>query len=82
MKASRKPINFAVVLALMASACCTVAFAQQPGAARSGAAIVSEPGKANIVQAVDVSATIVAIDKADANDHAQGRQGQRRVRGR
>ena len=63
MKALPKPVNLAVALALMASACGPVAFAQQTGAPRSGGAVVSEPGKAKIVQAVEVSATIMAIDK-------------------
>ena len=63
MKALPKPVNLAVVIALMAGACYPVAFAQQPDAPRSAAALVSEPGKANVVQAVEVSATIVAIDR-------------------
>jgi hypothetical protein len=75
MKALPKPVNLAVVIALMAGACYPVAFAQQPDAPRSAAALVSEPGKANVVQAVEVSATIVAIDRQSRKITLKGPKG-------
>lgn len=54
----------ALTLAIIAAGFATAALAQQPAAPAGGAAIVSEPGKAVAVQAVEISATVVGIDKA------------------
>lgn len=48
--------------------------AQKPGAA-SGAVVVSEPGKAVIVSAAEITATVVAIDKATRTVTLKGPQG-------
>jgi len=50
-------------LALIATVVAATAFAQKP-AATGGAVITSEPGKATAVRAVEISAQVVAIDKA------------------
>ncbi|MGB8433301.1 MAG: hypothetical protein WCE38_03450 [Burkholderiales bacterium] len=53
-------LTFAV--ALIAAAFAATAIAQQPGAA-TGTVVTSEPGKAQVVNAVKVSAQVVGIDK-------------------
>ncbi len=64
----------AVALMLTAATLTTGALAQQPGATGS-AAIASQPGKAAVVQTVDVSAEIVGIDKATRTISLKGPQG-------
>lgn len=49
--------------------------AQQPAAPKGGAAIVSEPGKAAAMQAVEVSALVVGIDKATRTLTLKGPKG-------
>ena len=52
-----------LALALVAAAFAAAAFAQKPNAA-GGAVVASEPGRATIVRAAEISAQVVAIDKA------------------
>ncbi|HUL65646.1 MAG TPA: hypothetical protein VLW55_13605 [Burkholderiaceae bacterium] len=64
--------NFA--LALIAAAFAATALAQQPGATGS-AVVTSEPGRAAVVQAAEISAQVVAIDKATRTVTLKGPQG-------
>lgn len=61
-------------LALVAAAFAVSAFAQQPSAT-GGAVVTSEPGKASIVQAAEMSAQVVAIDKATRTVTLKGPKG-------
>ena len=58
------------VLAVLAS----VAFAQQPGAT-SGAVVASEPGKAAVVRASEISAQVVGLEKSTRTVTLKGPQG-------
>jgi len=51
-----------LALSLIAAALSTAALAQKP-AGGEGAVVVSEPGKASIIQAVKISAQVIAIEK-------------------
>ena len=55
--------KFVFALALFAAAMASSALAQQPGAT-GGAVLASEPGKATVARTVEVSAQVLAIDKA------------------
>jgi hypothetical protein len=55
--------KFVFALALFAAATASSALAQQPGAT-GGAVLASEPGKATVARTVEVSAQVLAIDKA------------------
>ena len=61
-------------ITLIAAALATTAFAQQPAPA-AGIAVASEPGKAAIVGAVEISAQVVAIDKAARTVTLKGPKG-------
>jgi hypothetical protein len=61
-------------LALIATALAATALAQQPGAT-GGAALVSEPGKAAIVRAAEISAQVVGLDKATRTLTLKGPKG-------
>jgi len=61
-------------ITLIAAALATTAFAQQPAPA-AGIAVASEPGKAAIVGAVEISAQVVAIDKATRTVTLKGPKG-------
>lgn len=61
-------------LALFGAALAATAFAQQPAPA-AGVAVASEPGKAAVVRAVEVSAQVVAIDKATRTLTLKGGKG-------
>lgn len=65
----------ALALALIAAGFATATLAQQPASPAGGAAIVSEPGKAVAVQAVEISATVVGIDKATRTLTLKGPKG-------
>lgn len=52
-----------LLMAALLSAGVAVAQSQKPSAT-SGAAVTSEPGKASVVTAAEITATVVAIDKA------------------
>lgn len=63
-----------LALTLIATALSTAAWAQKP-AAGEGAVIVSEPGKASIVQAVKLSAQVIGIAKASRTLTLKGPKG-------
>jgi len=65
-----------LALALIAATFATTTLAQQPAAPRGGAALVSEPGKAGVVRAVEVSAKVVGIDKATRTVTLKGPKGE------
>ena len=72
MKQSRMTIKW--VLALISAAFAVTAFAQKPDAA-GGTIVASEPGKAAIVRAAEISAQVVSIDKATRTVTLKGPQG-------
>ncbi len=61
-------------LALITAALAATALAQQPGAT-GGAIVASEPGKAAIVAAAEISAQVMAIDKATRTLTLKGPKG-------
>jgi hypothetical protein len=63
-----------IALALIAAALAATALAQPPSPA-AGAVVTSEPGKASIVRAAEISAQVVAIDKATRTVTLKGPQG-------
>ena len=63
-----------IALALAAAAFAATVAAQQPKTG-AGAVVTSEPGKASIVEAVQVSAQVVGIDKATRTVTLKGPQG-------
>ena len=67
-------IRSRLALALVAAAFAATAVAQQPKTG-AGAVVTSEPGKASIVEAVQVSAQVVGIDKATRTVTLKGPQG-------
>jgi len=67
-------IKFRTALAVIAAAFAATAFAQKPEAA-GGTVVASEPGKASIVRAAELSARVVAIDKATRTVTLKGPQG-------
>jgi hypothetical protein len=74
MKESRMKIRSKLALFLVVTAFATTAVAQQPKTG-AGAVVTSEPGKASIVEAAQVSAQVVAIDKATRTVTLKGPQG-------
>jgi hypothetical protein len=67
-------IKSRIVFAVIATAFATTAFAQKPEAA-GGTVVASEPGRAAIVRAAEISAQVVAIDKATRTVTLKGPQG-------
>jgi hypothetical protein len=67
-------IQLKLSLALIAAAFAVAAAAQQPKTG-AGAVVTSEPGKASIVEAAQVSAQVVSIDKATRTVTLKGPQG-------
>ena len=63
-----------IALAVIAAAFAATAFAQKPEAV-GGTVVASEPGKAAIVRAAELSAQVVAIDKATRTVTLKGPQG-------
>ena len=63
-----------LALALISAALATTAFAQQPGAT-GGAAVASEPGKAAVVRAAEISAQVVGLDKGTRTLTLKGPKG-------
>lgn len=63
-----------IALAVCAAAFAANAFAQTPDA-KGGTVVASEPGKAAIVRAAEISAQVVAIDKATRTVTLKGPQG-------
>jgi len=74
MKQSRTKTGWLLALALLAAGFGATAFAQQPGAA-TGAVVASEPGRAAVVRAAELSAQVVAIDKATRTVTLKGPKG-------
>jgi hypothetical protein len=66
--------QFKFAITIIAAALAATAFAQQPAPA-AGIAVASEPGKAAIVGAVEISAQVVAIDKATRTVTLKGPKG-------
>ena len=66
--------NTKFALVLIAAASAATAFAQQP-APVGGVAVASEPGKAAVVSAAEISAQVVAIDKATRTLTLKGPKG-------
>jgi hypothetical protein len=66
--------RWTLALALIAATFAATAFAQKPEAA-GGAVVASEPGKAAIVRAAEISAQVVAIDKVTRTVTLKGPQG-------
>jgi len=64
-----------LAVALVAAAIAMPVPAQQPAAA-GGTVVVSEPGRAAALRAVEVSAQVVAIDKATRTITLKGRKGE------
>jgi hypothetical protein len=64
-----------VVLALLAMSTGTITLAQTPAAPAGGMAVVSTPGKAGAVRALEVSASVVGIDKATRTLTLKGPKG-------
>ena len=67
--------KFAFALALIAAAMGSSVLAQQPGAT-GGAVLASEPGKAAVARTVEVSAQVIAIDKATRTLTLKGPKGE------
>jgi hypothetical protein len=65
--------KFAVTL--LAATLVATAYAQQPAAPVGGVAVATEPGKAAIVGAVEISAQVVAIDKTTRTLTLKGPKG-------
>ncbi len=72
MKQSLKKTRLTLALALIAAA--APVFAQKPDAA-GGTVITSEPGRASIVRAAELSAQVVGIDKATRTVTLKGPKG-------
>jgi hypothetical protein len=66
--------RFVFALALIAAAMGSGVLAQQPGAT-GGAVLASEPGKAAVARTVEVSAQVIAIDKATRTLTLKGPKG-------
>jgi hypothetical protein len=74
MKPSLKKTTLALALALIAAPYTATTLAQKPDAT-GGAVVVSEPGKAAAVRAVEISAQVLAIDKATRTVTLKGPKG-------
>ena len=66
----------ALALTLIAASCTTASWAQTPPAPAGGVAVVSEPGKAGVASAVEISAKVVGIDKATRTVTLKGPKGE------
>jgi hypothetical protein len=65
----------ALALTLIAATLTTATLAQTPAAPAGGVVAVSEPGKAGVARAVEVSATVVGLDKATRTVTLKGPKG-------
>ena len=74
MEQSLKKIRLTLTLALISAAIAAPAFAQKPAAA-GGAVVTSEPGRASVVRAAELSAQVVGIDKATRTVTLKGPKG-------
>lgn len=75
MKQSPLKATRALALALFAATGATSALAQTPPAPAGGIAVVSEPGKASATRAIQVTASVVGIDKATRTVTLKGPKG-------
>jgi propanediol utilization protein len=66
--------TWALALALITATIAATSFAQKPDAA-GGAVVTSEPGRAAVVRAVEISAQVVGIDKATRTVTLKGPKG-------
>ncbi len=64
-----------LAMTLIAAVCAAPVLAQQPGA-KGGVTVVSEPGKAMVANAVQISAQVVAIDTATRTVTLKGASGE------
>ena len=74
MEQSLKKTRLTLALALISAAIAAPAFAQKPDAA-GGAVVTSEPGRASVVRAAELSAQVVGIDKATRTVTLKGPKG-------
>jgi hypothetical protein len=74
MEQSFVKIKWTLALALIAAAFAGSALGQKPDV-KGGAVVTSEPGKATVARAVEVSAEVVSIDKATRTVTLKGPQG-------
>jgi hypothetical protein len=74
MQPSLKKTTLALALALIAAPYAATALAQKPDV-KGGAIVASEPGKAAAVRAVEISAQVLAIDKATRTVTLKGPKG-------
>jgi hypothetical protein len=74
MEQRRTRMKSAVAAGLFAAAFATIALAQQPGAT-GGTVVASEPGKAAVVSAAEISARVIGIDKATRTVTLKGPKG-------
>ena len=74
MKQSFVKFKWTFALALIAATFAATALAQKPDV-KGGAVVTSEPGKATVARAVEVSAQVVSIDKATRTVTLKGPQG-------
>jgi hypothetical protein len=75
MKQSPFKPTRALALALFTATFATATLAQTPPAPAGGIAVVSEPGKASATRAIQVSATVVGIEKATRTVTLKGPKG-------
>ncbi len=74
MEQSLMKTRLTLALALISAAIAAPAFAQKPDAA-GGAVVTSEPGRASVVRAAELSAQVVGIDKATRTVTLKGPKG-------
>lgn len=75
MRQTRRKTVQTLALALIATTFATATPAQTPPGATGGATVVSEPGRATAVRAIEVSAQVVGIDKATRTVTLKGPKG-------
>jgi hypothetical protein len=74
MEQSLVKTKWILALALISATVAATALAQKPEA-KGGAVVTSEPGKATVARAVEVTAQVVSIDKATRTVTLKGPQG-------
>jgi hypothetical protein len=74
MEQSLMKTRWTLALALIAATFAATAFAQKPDAA-GGAVVTSEPGRATVVRAAEISAQVVGLDKATRTVTLKGPKG-------
>jgi hypothetical protein len=76
MDQTRSKTAQTLAFTLIAATIATAALAQTPPAPAGGVAVVSEPGRAGAVRAVEASASVVGIDKATRTVTLKGPKGE------